>query len=290
MNATVPVAPPVPFSTSSGTADPTMTPWEVTREQTVAGQLEDLYDRDSPFFEQARQRAIRQSLSGGGQNSAMAGAFGELAAMDTAFKVGFADAATYARSAEFNAAMKNQFSLAEQQFIHNAILSDQSFRQAASLQTQRIAGQFEAIKLDYQGQSAIMDKQLDHWFSQAAQTYEYNLGQMYAQAGLMEGQAGRDFSRTMVLNGMTAMTNFYSNIMGQVMSQANQPGMTPEQSAAAMREGMAWANQQFGLMQSFWGAWGSGGPASDASWLGASSNQLAANWWSFPPPPGTPTS
>ena len=101
-------------TTDSGTGiEAAPTEWDVTREQTVAGQMEDIYDRDSPFFDQARERATRAHLAGGGQNSLMAAQAGEMAAMDQAFKIAFADASTYARSAEFNAAMKNQFGLAE---------------------------------------------------------------------------------------------------------------------------------------------------------------------------------
>lgn len=261
----------VPFSTDSGTADPTMTPWDVTREQTVQGQLEDLYNRDSPFFEQARQRAIRQHLAGGGQNSAMAAGFGELAAMDTAFKVGFADAQTYARSAEFNAAMKNQFSLAEQRFIHNALLSDQAFRQAGELQTQRLVGQMEAINLDYKNQFGIL-----------AQQHQYALDGLYKQAALAEGQAGRDFARTMTLNGMTAMTNFMMNGINSVIQSANQPGMTAAQSAAAMQQGMAWMRQQFDFMQSYWGAYAAGGPVAEPNWMGQSSTSVGDAWWQYP--------
>ena len=92
---------PIPESTTGIPAEQVM--WEVDDNQLVQKQLEKLYDRDSPFFQMARERASRAHLAAGGQNSAMAAAAGEMAAMDTAFKVAFADAATYARSAEFNA-------------------------------------------------------------------------------------------------------------------------------------------------------------------------------------------
>ena len=264
MDYDVPEVGDAPFVTDSGTADPTMTPWDVTEEQTVAGQLEKLYDRDSPFFEQARQRAIRQSLAGGGQNSAMAAGFGELAAMDVAFQVAGADAATYARSAEFNAAMSNQFSLAEQRFIHNALLSDQSFKQAGALQTQRIEGQMEAIMLDYQGRSVLMDQEMQNWFLQAKQTYEYTLGTMYEQAALGEGQAGRDFARTMTLNGMTSMTNFAMNSFNSILEYAGNPNFTPEQQQAAMLQGQQWWSAQWDMMQAYWGQYAAGGPPLDS--------------------------
>jgi len=224
----------------SGTADPTMTPWDVTEEQTVAGQLDKLYDRDSPFFENARQKAIRSHLAGGGQNSAMAAGFGELAAMDTAFKVAFEDARTYARSAEFNAAMANQYSLAEQRFIHNAMLSDQAFKQAAALQTQRVDAQLQSIVMDYKGRGMLMDKEMDQYFLKAKQDYAYQLGVIGAQT-----------DATVRVNAMQAMTNFYINGFASVMDAANNPNLTPEQSAAAMQEGMAWFRQQWDYFSQF---------------------------------------
>lgn len=240
MGYTVPEAGDTPIPDSAGHTDPQMTPWDVTREQTVAGQLEDLYNRDSPFMEQARQRAIRSNLASGGQNSAMAGAFGELAAMDVAFKVGFADAATYARSAEFNAAMSNQFSLAEQQFVHNAVLSDQAFQQSKILQTQRIAAQFEAIVLDYKGRSNLMDKELDQWFLKAKQDHQYQLDKLYATGNIQQ-----------TLNNSLQLSNFYIAGFQSVMDAANNPNLTPQQSAAALREGMTYLRQQWDFLYQF---------------------------------------
>lgn len=233
MDYTVPGTPDLEPPMSSGTADPTQTEWEVTPEQTVQGQLEELYNRDSPFFEQARQRAIRQHLAAGGQNSAMAAGFGELAAMDQAFKVAFQDAQTYARSAEFNAAMANQYSLAEQRFIHNAMLSDQAYDQAAALQTQRVEAQLESIVLDYKGRSMLMDKELDQWFLKAKQEFAYQMGTLDKQADLQ-----------IRVNNMQALTNFWVHGFDSVMQVAGNPNLTPEQSRAAMEEGMIWFQRQ----------------------------------------------
>ncbi len=260
MDYDVPKAGDVPVPDSSEHDDPEMTPWDVTDEQTVMGQLTKNYDRDSPFFEAARQKGIRAHLASGGQNSAMAGAFGELAAMDTAFKVSFADAATYARSAEFNAAMANQFSLAEQQFVHNAVLSDQNFQQARELQTQRTAAQFEAIVLDYKGRNQLMDKELDQFFLKAKQTHEYALDMLYETTDMQ-----------MSLNNMMQLSNFFIASFQSVMEAANNPAFTPEQSAAAMREGMAYAREQWDFLAQFLSNY----RGSDGDFLGSE------EWWNF---------
>lgn len=277
MDYTVPEAGDTEVPLDSGTADPTMTSWDVTDEQTVAGQLTELYDRDSPFFEQARQRAIRSHLSSGGQNSAMAGAAGELAAMDTAFKVGFADAQTYARSAEFNAAMSNQFSLAEQRFIHNALLSEQNFQQAKVLQTQRIGAQMEAIVLDYKGRNQLLDKQLDQFFLKAAQTHQYQLDMLYESTDMQ-----------MSLNTQMQMSNFMIASFQSVMESANNPNFTPEQSSAAMREGMAWMAQQGEFLRDFLyqyqGFGEAGGDVNALDFLSSGGAYDYANGWGYYPP------
>jgi hypothetical protein len=244
LDYTVPGAEDVDTPTSAEHEDPEMTPWDVTREQTVAGQVEDLYDRDSPFFEKARQQSIRANLAGGGQNSAMAGAMGELAAMEVAFKIGSADAATYARSAEFNAAMSNQFSLAEQEFTHKAVLSDQAFEHARSLQTQRVAAQLESIVLDYKGRNQLMDKELDQFFLKAKQDHQYALDLLYEKTDMQ-----------MSLNNQLQLSNFFIASFQSVMEAANNPNFTPEQSAAAMREGMAYSRQQWGFLADFLSAY-----------------------------------
>lgn len=255
-------------------------PWEVTREQTVAGQLTDLYDRDSPFFEVARERGVRRHLAGGGQNSAMAAQAGEIAAMDKAFDVARQDAATYARSGEFNAAMQNQFSLAEQRFVHNALLSDQNYNQAVEMEKMRIDAQFESIIMDYQGRGQLLDKEIGGRLKMAAQQHEYAMDMLWEQEQAFEGREQRGFGRTMTLNGMIQMTNFWSNYVNSTMQYASNPNWTPQQAQAALNEGLQSGNQLFDYLQSFWGGWAAGGPPNTVGPPGFS------NWWDFSNAPG----
>jgi hypothetical protein len=274
----VPQAGEVDTPTTSGTADPTQTEWEVTDEMTVQGQMDQLYDRDSPYMERARQKAIRQHLGSGGQNSAMAAGFGELAAMDQAFKVASQDAATYARSGEFNANMANQYSLAEQRFIHNALLSDQAYDQAASLQTQRVAAQLESIVLDYKGRGALMDKELDQFFLKAKQGHAYQLDIIRAQT-----------DGTVRVNALQAISNFTIAGFQSIMEAANDPAFTPEQSQAAMQQGFIWFERQkaafvdFILGASNAGAGGDNSGADDYDWFTgqSGSGDITQNWANF---------
>jgi len=256
------------FKTSNTGNDPRPSTWDVTREQTVKGQLEDNYDRGSPFMEKAGLEAERKHLAGGGQNSLMAKKAGQSAAMDVAFKVSFADAATYARSAEFNAAMKNQFGLAEQRFIQNSLLSEQNYKQSVELQTQMIAGQLEGIRQEYLGKGMLMDKEFDQFFSKA--TYEAQLKEFAEQSG---------YQRQVSIQGMISNGAFLTNGFQSVMEYANREGFTPEQSAAAVRSGMQFLREGFDINEAFWASVGAG-PDSGGTFPEQPFGD-SYEWWNF---------
>jgi hypothetical protein len=160
--------------------------------------------------------------------------------------------------------MSNQFSLQEQQFIHNALLSDQNFQQAKILQTQRIEAQFEAIVLDYKGRNNLMDKELDQWFLKAKQSHQYALDMLYETTDMQ-----------MSLNNMMQLSNFFIAGFQSVMEAANNPALTPEQSAAAMREGMGYMRQQWDFLAQFLSSY----RGSDGDFLGG-----GEEWWNFASP------
>lgn len=85
------------------------TDWNVTGNQTVAGQVRDLIAADSPLQQQARTRAMQAMNGKGLMNSSMAVQAGQAAMYDAALQIAQADAATQARSAAWNAEQRNQF-------------------------------------------------------------------------------------------------------------------------------------------------------------------------------------
>jgi len=136
--------------------------WEVTDEQTVAGQMQKNLAPDSPLLNQIRDQTLLQAGRAGMKNSLMALSAADKNAIDTAFSISVEDARTYARSAEFNAVMKNQFSAAEQAFMHNAMLSDQNFKQARVLQKEQIDGALQQIAKQIQGSLTLADREQEH--------------------------------------------------------------------------------------------------------------------------------
>lgn len=135
---------------------PAPTSWDVTSEQTVAGQFASIMDSDNPVFKIVQEQILRQHAAQGGQNSLMAARSAAMAVADVGFKIAAQDAATFARSAEFNAAMSNQFGLAEQQFLHNAMLSEQNFNQGVLMLREQHMANLDQINADLASRMRLM--------------------------------------------------------------------------------------------------------------------------------------
>ena len=157
---------------------PGATEWEVDEDQTVAGQLAKNLSKDSPLFEVLEGRAQQNAAQRGLKNSLMALTAGELATVSKAFEISSQDAATFARSAEFNALTKNQFAQAEQAFMQSAMLSEQNFKQASKLQQEQIKGQIDQISAQIQGQSKLAEQQQGYWLQQSGIMHAQNLEAM----------------------------------------------------------------------------------------------------------------
>lgn len=146
---------------------PQATEWEVTDDQLVEKRFESIMDSENPVFRQIRENVMRTHAAQGGQNSLMAARSAEMAVADVGFKIASQDAATLARSAEFNAAMKNQFGLAEQAFRHNALLSDQNFKQGIMMVRENHLAELEMVNanmkanLNLAGAQAVIDLNLE---------------------------------------------------------------------------------------------------------------------------------
>lgn len=157
---------------------PGPTEWEVTEDQTVAGQMEKLMASDSPLLNQIKDQTALNAAKSGLKNTLMALNAGEMNAINTAFSVAQQDAQTYARSAEFNALTKNQFSAAEQAFMHSAMLSDQNFKQAKKLQREQIDGALQQIAAEVEGREDLANLGQEHWLQQSGVMHAQNLESM----------------------------------------------------------------------------------------------------------------
>jgi hypothetical protein len=100
--------------------DPTK--WDVTKEQTVAGQMQGLLSQDSGYMQLAQARALEKANASGLANSSMAVTAGQEAAYDAAMPIATQDASTYAKSAAYNADEKNQFNMANVDWQNKALM------------------------------------------------------------------------------------------------------------------------------------------------------------------------
>jgi hypothetical protein len=85
------------------------THWNVAPNQTVAQQLTDLVNTDSPYMQRARTRAMQTANASGLSNTSMAATAGEAAAIDAALPIAQQDASTFANAGQFNAGADNTF-------------------------------------------------------------------------------------------------------------------------------------------------------------------------------------
>jgi hypothetical protein len=95
-------------TTGTGIINSAITPWNVTKDQTVAGNIESLLAQDSPLMQQARTRANQQMASRGLINSSLAASAADSAMYDVANTIAQTDAATKAKASGYNVDQLNQ--------------------------------------------------------------------------------------------------------------------------------------------------------------------------------------
>lgn len=105
-------APSGPFTLEKQTFEPI--PSVVQANETVQGQLKDLFDTGNPLMVQAKNRAKATAAGRGLQNSSLAAGMGELAQYNAAMPIAQQDANTYANRATLNNQTANQFRMNEQ--------------------------------------------------------------------------------------------------------------------------------------------------------------------------------
>lgn len=101
---TLPPAPPVP-TVQPPTVQPTN--WDVSKDQTVQGQIKGIVAADSPLMRQAATMAKQQANQRGLLNSSMAVGAGQNAVIQAALPIAQADAGTNAAAAKYNADAAN---------------------------------------------------------------------------------------------------------------------------------------------------------------------------------------
>lgn len=233
------------------------TPWNVTPEQTVAGQYAALMEKGNPAIEAARASVIRANAASGGNNSLMAQTAAGLAGSQVALSIAVQDANTFAQAGQFNAAAANSFAEQKNTFVMNATLSQQNFEQGVALlkdQTTQamvqLYGQVRAhaatASMDLKAQLDQMQAQsnatlaaMDKTFAQnqAAAATQENYAVVNAQIGEANAQAN-----AATAYGMNVRMSYLSNIgtqqaglMQTIASIQGNPNISPAQAQAGVQ-------------------------------------------------------
>lgn len=158
----------------------TPTQFTVSPEQTVAGQLRNLYDPNNPLIQQAQSQAMERANAAGLLNSSMAAGAATSAAYQAALPVAQQDANTYNTAMGTNVASANTFAVDNQnainaanQFNASAVnnLTGQQLQQQTALGTSQISAnaqqQTAMINASSQQQVAMLDnasrEQIQKW-------------------------------------------------------------------------------------------------------------------------------
>ncbi len=152
--------------------------WNVTPNQTVQGQLEQVIAADSPLMQQARMRALQQANQRGVLNSSMAVTAGNSAVLDAASAIAQQDAGTYSDAARFNADSANTFSRDNNAFVRDAFMADFNLGANEWAAQQDFARQYQMLTRQQQlqlerdavqnGYQTARDRYMNEWSVSAA--------------------------------------------------------------------------------------------------------------------------
>lgn len=218
--------------------------WDVTSEQTVQGQMDQLTQNMSsnPVFQSLAASLERAQAAHGGENSLMAETAAYNGVVSMAFNIASQDAATYARSAEFNASTANQFALSNRQFMQQALLSTQNYQQAQVLQQQQIQGNLQSVGMQIAGQLRSTE------IGANAQIASATIG---ARAQVQSATIGAGAAiHSAEIQRQTALDSIQANFEGNWALNEQQQGhaleLNDRQTDNSIRHDIVQGNQQFG--------------------------------------------
>ncbi len=149
-NPQAPAGPSNPSGITAGIINSAITPWNVNSNQTVAGNIEQLLQTDSPLMQQARTRALQNMASRGIINSSLAVSAADASMYDAANAIAQADAATKAKAAGYNVDQLNQQVTLDKQLANQmtqAQLSAETSRYGTDVQARTAALNNESQRL-----------------------------------------------------------------------------------------------------------------------------------------------
>ncbi len=236
-----------------------MTRWDVTPNETVRSQLQQIIADDSPLMQQARARAMQASNARGLLNSSMAATAGESALYDAAMPIAQQDASTYARSGEFNANTANTFSRDNNAFVRDAYMADFNVganewaaqqqwdrdyktldrQQQLQLERDAIQAGYQTARDQFAAQNQMSIAQLDA----ASRASSIQPDTSMARAQLQLDADERKTQQQIAADDRSTLTNLRSDYAAKVF-QINTSEMSPEKADRAISDLAATYNPQ----------------------------------------------
>ncbi len=227
--------------------------WNVDKNQTVAGQLDNVIGQGSPLLDKAQADARQAANNRGLINSSMAAGAGTAALLDRALQIATPDAATYAGAGRYNADVGNNVAARNQDAINRASEFGANAENNVSqfnAQSQNQAGQFNAqaqtnvslANAQASNQAASQTAQLGFEAAKLNQNQAFQTAAMEYDAAFKSAMANADAANKVQLvqldgqikQGLMDVEARYKNQMQASQSAANMYAQTMQEIGKIM--------------------------------------------------------
>lgn len=220
---TAAVQPVMPTITTPSVASATAATRTVGDNELVSSQLQKLLATDSPYLQQARNKAAQTANSRGLLNSAMAAGWGESAAIDAAAPIAQADAGAYTSAARDNQSAQNTVSL------NNASAANQ-----AEMARAAAANQASMAAANMQMQDRLNDKQTSNQYQMQQEQNKFTAAQQDKSQAFQLEQLKQNMNLAydkMTVDQTNAYASGYLSIVNSNMPQPEKELATSRYSA-----------------------------------------------------------
>jgi hypothetical protein len=221
--------------------------WNVTPEQTVAGQYADLMNTPNAAIQAAEQKTIRNYSASGGRNDLMAQNAASMTGSQIALTIATQDAQTNAAAGQFNAAQANAYNQALNQFTDNALLSKQNFDQGVAMLGAQTNEQLKLLTANVNATAATSSIQLNAALAQTKINLNATLATMDKQfsqnvvmanvnAGIANAQSWTQYGQQIRLGYLSAVNQQQAALQSTIAAIQSNPNITQAQAQGAMQD------------------------------------------------------
>lgn len=225
--------------------------WNVTSDQTVAGQYANLMGEGgspiSPAVQAAEQATIRSNAAHGGGNDLMTQNAAAMSGSQVALTVAAQDAQTNAAAAQYNATAANTYNQNLNQFVENAQLSSQNFNeglatlnaqtnQQLDLMTANVNADAATTSISLNASLAQTQASLNASLAQMGQQYNYTTATNFQNAGIANAQAWTQYGQQVRLGYLSSVNSQANSLQQEIANISSNPNITSAQAQGAMSD------------------------------------------------------